>query len=68
MSICSIEDVAEKQQSVLVSIICRDKIYISIGYKAQEAGCNVLQITMDLNILDRDMPMLEMVVVPPKFT
>ena len=54
MSICSIEDVAEntKKPFWFQLYVMRDKDFISkLLTRAQDAGCNVLQITMDLNLL-----------------
>ena len=72
MSICSIEDVAEntKKPFWFQLYVMRDKEFISrLLKRAQEAGCNVLQITMDLNILgQRHADVRNGLSAPPKFT
>ena len=72
MSICSIEDVAEKTNKPFwfQLYVMKDKEFISrLLQRAQEAGCNVLQITMDLNILgQRHADVRNGLSAPPKFT
>ena len=71
MSICSIEDVAEntKKPFWFQLYVMRDKVFISkLLARAQEAGCKVLQITMDLNILgQRHADVRNGLSAPPKF-
>tara|TARA_B100000686_G_scaffold351311_1_gene449734 strand:- start:21766 stop:22914 length:1149 start_codon:yes stop_codon:yes gene_type:complete len=71
MSICSIEDVAEKTTKPFwfQLYVMRDKKFISnLLQRAQDCGCNVLQITMDLNILgQRHADVRNGLSAPPKF-
>ena len=71
MSICSIEDVAEAttQPFWFQLYVMRDKVFISnLLSRAQAAGCSVLQITMDLNILgQRHADVRNGLSAPPKF-
>ena len=66
-----IEDVAEntKKPFWFQLYVMRDKVFISnLLSRAQEAGCNVLQITMDLNILgQRHADVRNGLSAPPKF-
>ena len=72
MSICSIEDVAEntKKPFWFQLYVMRDKQFISkLLRRAQDSGCAVLQITMDLNILgQRHADVRNGLSAPPKFT
>jgi L-lactate dehydrogenase (cytochrome) len=71
MSICSIEDVAESTKNPFwfQLYVMRDKEFISrLLARAQDCGCNVLQITMDLNILgQRHADIRNGLSAPPKF-
>jgi len=71
MSICSLEDVAEKTTKPFwfQLYVMRDKKFISsLLQRAQDCGCNVLQITMDLNILaQRHVDVRNGLSAPPKF-
>ena len=71
MSICSIEDVAKATTEPFwfQLYVMKDKAFISnLLARAQSAGCNVLQITMDLNILgQRHADVKNGLSAPPKF-
>lgn len=71
MSICSIEDVAEKTTKPFwfQLYVMKDKVFMSkLLARAQKAGCKVLQITMDLNILgQRHADVKNGLSAPPKF-
>ncbi|MDG2268757.1 MAG: alpha-hydroxy acid oxidase [Alphaproteobacteria bacterium] len=71
MSICSIEDVAENTTKPFwfQLYVMKDKKFMSqLLERAQNAGCKVLQITMDLNILgQRHVDVRNGLSAPPKF-
>ena len=71
MSICSIEDVAENTTKPFwfQLYVMKDKKFMSqLLERAQNAGCKVLQITMDLNILgQRHADVRNGLSAPPKF-
>ena len=71
MSICSIEDVAENTNNPFwfQLYVMKDKKFMSqLLVRAQNAGCKVLQITMDLNILgQRHADVRNGLSAPPKF-
>jgi L-lactate dehydrogenase (cytochrome) len=71
MSICSIEDVAENTNNPFwfQLYVMKDKKFMSqLLVRAQNAGCKVLHITMDLNILgQRHADVRNGLSAPPKF-
>jgi len=71
MSICSIEDVAENTTKPFwfQLYVMKDKEFMSkLLARAQNAGCKVLHITMDLNILgQRHADVRNGLSAPPKF-
>ena len=71
MSICSIEDVAENTNNPFwfQLYVMKDKKFMSqLLVRAQNAGCKVLHITMDLNILgQRHADVRNGLSTPPKF-
>ena len=72
MSICSIEDVAESTKTPFwfQLYVMRDKEFITrLLARAQDAGCKVLQITMDLNIIgQRHADVRNGLSAPPRLT